>query len=162
MTTQPITTRTIAFGIYSATDTFRAIDQHSCVCFADDMGLIAVTGRADDKEAQRWSEFIAAAPETAAERDQLRAVNAELVDALESSCNDGAKLRACISYAINRLTDNDLATVPQYLRHEWVNQSARIKNETLDNMLIHRAAIARAAGANARFTIERGDVSGAQ
>jgi len=82
-TPHPIITRPIAFGVYSATPAFRAIDQHSCVCFADDMGLIAVTGRAEDKEAQRWSEFFAAAPETAAERDQLRAVIAELVTALQ-------------------------------------------------------------------------------
>ena len=91
-TPDPITTRPIAFGVYTATDAFRAIDQHSCVCFADDMGLIAVTGRADDKEAQRWSELFAAASETAAERDQLRQVNAELVAALneiEIQC-DGA------------------------------------------------------------------------
>jgi hypothetical protein len=50
------------FGVYEATDNFRAIQQHSCVCF-DDMGLVAVTGPAEDKEAQEYAELFAAAPD---------------------------------------------------------------------------------------------------
>ena len=50
------------FGVYEATDAFRAIQQHSCVCF-DDLGLVAVTGRAEDHDSQRYAELFAAAPE---------------------------------------------------------------------------------------------------
>ena len=49
-------------GVYEATDAFRSIEQHSCVCF-DDMGLVAVTGPAEDKEAQAYADLFAAAPE---------------------------------------------------------------------------------------------------
>ena len=59
----PTAKRPISVGVYDATDAFRAIDQHSCVCFADDMTLIATTGRADDPTAQAWSDLIAAAPD---------------------------------------------------------------------------------------------------
>ncbi len=57
-----LTNRPITVGVYDTTDAFRAIGQHSCVCFADDMSLIAVTGRSNDPVAQRWSALIAAAP----------------------------------------------------------------------------------------------------
>lgn len=49
-------------GVYEVTDAFRAIEQHACVCF-DDMGLVAVTGRADDEESQKYADLFAAAPE---------------------------------------------------------------------------------------------------
>jgi hypothetical protein len=49
-------------GVYEATDAFRSIEKHSCVCF-DDMGLVAVTGPAEDKEAQKYADLFAAAPE---------------------------------------------------------------------------------------------------
>lgn len=54
--------RELAFGVYEATPAFRSIEQHSCVCYADDMGLVAVTGPADDKESQEYAELFAQAP----------------------------------------------------------------------------------------------------
>jgi hypothetical protein len=49
-------------GVYDATDAFRAIEKHSCVCF-DDMGLVAVTGQAKDEESKRYADLFAASPE---------------------------------------------------------------------------------------------------
>jgi hypothetical protein len=49
-------------GVYETTETFKAIEKHSCVCF-DDMTLVAVTGPAEDKESQEYAELFAAAPE---------------------------------------------------------------------------------------------------
>lgn len=54
--------RPLTFGVYYTTPTFRAIEQHSCVCFSDDMGLVASTGRANDEESQRYAELFALAP----------------------------------------------------------------------------------------------------
>lgn len=55
--------RPLTFGVYETTPAFQAIPKHSCVCYADDRGLVAVTGPADDPESQRLSELFAAAPE---------------------------------------------------------------------------------------------------
>lgn len=49
-------------GVYEATDAFRAIKLHSCVCF-DDLGLVASVGPAGDKESEKYAELFAAAPE---------------------------------------------------------------------------------------------------
>ena len=64
------------FGVYEATDAFRSITQHSCVCF-DDMGLVAVTGPADDRESQKYAELFAAAP------DLLKALKLAVVEMRE-------------------------------------------------------------------------------
>ena len=53
----------LAFGVYDATPAFKAIEQHSCVCYVDDMGLVAVTGKAGDKESENYAEMFALAPE---------------------------------------------------------------------------------------------------
>lgn len=59
--------RPLAFGVYETTPAFQAIQQHSCVCYADDLGLVAVTGPADDPESQRLAELLAASPQLRAE-----------------------------------------------------------------------------------------------
>jgi hypothetical protein len=64
------------FGVYEATDNFRAIQQHSCVCF-DDMGLVAVTGPAEDKESQEYAQLFAAAPDLLTALENIM-VSAEL------------------------------------------------------------------------------------
>lgn len=51
--------RELAYGVYEATERFRAIDLHSCVCFKDNMDLIAVTGDANDVVSQAWAEKFA-------------------------------------------------------------------------------------------------------
>lgn len=53
----------LAFGVYDASQSFRAIEQHSCVCFADDMGVVAVTGKAGDEESEKYAELFAKVPE---------------------------------------------------------------------------------------------------
>lgn len=55
--------RPLSVGQYEPTDTFREISNHSCVCFADDLGLVATVGRATDPEAQQWADLFAAAPD---------------------------------------------------------------------------------------------------
>jgi hypothetical protein len=57
------------FGVYDTTATFRQIDQHACVCF-DDMGLVAVTGEAGDKESQEYAQLFAAS------KDMLKCLKA--------------------------------------------------------------------------------------
>lgn len=77
-TTQPdALTRTLAYGVYNTTDHFRSIPQHSCVCFTDDLGLVAVTGPAGDPQSERYAEFFAAAP-------ALLVASARLVAALDT------------------------------------------------------------------------------
>lgn len=49
-------------GQYTPSDTFKAIANHSCVCRKCDMGLVAITGPADDRESQRMADLFAAAP----------------------------------------------------------------------------------------------------
>ena len=50
-------------GQYEPTESFKAIKVHSCVCRSDDMGLIAITGPADDLESQKQADLFSAAPE---------------------------------------------------------------------------------------------------
>jgi hypothetical protein len=64
------------FGVYKTTESFKAIKEHSCVCF-DDMTLVAVTGPAEDKESQKYSELFAAAP------DLLKALKSAVVEMRE-------------------------------------------------------------------------------
>lgn len=58
-----IRSRKLAFGVYPATAEFRKIENHSCVCYEDDLGLVAVTGPAGDEESEKYAELFAAAPE---------------------------------------------------------------------------------------------------
>ncbi len=39
------------------------------------------------------------------------------------------KMRACLRYAIDRLTDNDLDLAPRDLRHEWVLRATKVLEE---------------------------------
>ena len=55
--------RKLSVGQYVSTPEFKSIQNHSCVCFEDDLGLLAVTGPADDKESQSYADLFAAAPE---------------------------------------------------------------------------------------------------
>jgi hypothetical protein len=49
-------------GQYAPSETFKQIENHSCVC-RPDLGLIAIAGRADDPEAQALSDLISTSPE---------------------------------------------------------------------------------------------------
>lgn len=53
----------LAVGKYLATDTFRAIEWHACVCREEDRALFAVTGPAGDPKSERVAALFAAAPE---------------------------------------------------------------------------------------------------
>ena len=69
-------TRTLSYGVYNATDNFKSIAQHSCVCFADDMGLVATTGPAGDKESEQYAELFAKAQGVdLAAREMLTTIN---------------------------------------------------------------------------------------
>mgnify|MGYP001287945381 CR=1 FL=1 len=57
--------RPLKFGIYEATPAFREIKMHSCVCFGDDLGVVAVTGPAGSESSQAYAELFANAPLTA-------------------------------------------------------------------------------------------------
>lgn len=79
-------------GIYEATDAFRSIKQHSCVCF-DDMGLVAVTGPAEDKEAQKYADLFSAAPDLLSALTELRdlySVTTEMTDTYCELCHSHA------------------------------------------------------------------------
>jgi hypothetical protein len=52
-----------AVGQYTATESFKSIDNHTCVCVPDTMLLIATCGPADDLKSQRDADVIAAAPD---------------------------------------------------------------------------------------------------
>lgn len=54
---------TWAVGVYEATDNFRSITQHACICDHDTLALIAVTGPATDKQSQADARLMAAAPD---------------------------------------------------------------------------------------------------
>lgn len=49
-------------GQYNPSETFKQIINHSCVC-RPDLGLVAVTGRAEDLESQKMADLFAAAPD---------------------------------------------------------------------------------------------------
>ncbi len=61
--TPPQDKRKLAFGVYEASPEFQEISQHSCVCYEDDLGLVALTGPAGDKESEEYAELFSAAPE---------------------------------------------------------------------------------------------------
>lgn len=78
-----LTSRPLWHGKYRATDNFKAIEMHACVCF-EDGGLVASTGRADDRESQLYAAMFADAPAMLLEIANLRA-------ALEAIENLGAE-----------------------------------------------------------------------
>ncbi len=55
--------RELGFGIYETTAEFRKIGLHSCVCFKDDLGVVAVTGLAGDLESEQYAELFSVAPQ---------------------------------------------------------------------------------------------------
>jgi len=67
-------TRPLAANEYRATPAFRAIDEHACVCFADDQGLVATTGEAGDEQAAAYATLFALAPQ------MLRALRGVVAD----------------------------------------------------------------------------------
>ena len=58
MTNQNHTPTPWAFGVYDATEYFKSIKQHSCVCDPVTLALIATCGKAEDKNSQADAEFI--------------------------------------------------------------------------------------------------------
>lgn len=56
-------TRPLVPARYQATDSFRAVTDHAAVAWADDGGVVAVTGPSDDETSQRYARLFAAAPE---------------------------------------------------------------------------------------------------
>lgn len=50
-------------GQYTPTASFKTITNHSCVCKKSDMGLVAITGPAEDEESQKMSDLFSAAPD---------------------------------------------------------------------------------------------------
>ncbi len=78
---------------YHATDKFRAIESHTCVCTAEDGGLMAVTGPAHDAKAQRYARLFATAPEL------LEALETLLGYATKADSKAVQKARAAIAKA---------------------------------------------------------------
>lgn len=111
--------RPLSVGVYDATDEFRAIGQHACVCYADNLGLVAVVGRADDPEAQLWADLFAA--------------SADLLAALE----------AVLPYADSLLADFMVEAEPGF---EGDPAGGRTANDYLRAVNGARAAIAKAKG----------------
>lgn len=72
--------RPLSFATHKATPHFKAIDQHACVCFADDMGLVATTGEAGDTESEQYAELFAQAPAMLKLLIDLRNSGASLAD----------------------------------------------------------------------------------
>lgn len=83
-------------GVYDATEKFRSIEQHSCVCDPETMALIAVTGPADDRQSQIDADLIAAAP------DLLAACEAVLYNARFSFPVGTNKVKEQLVAAINK------------------------------------------------------------
>lgn len=49
-------------GQYEPSPTFQIIPNHSCVCMHGDLGLIALTGSAEDLESQKQADLFASSP----------------------------------------------------------------------------------------------------
>lgn len=75
---QKLAIRKLWHGEYVATDNFKSIEKHASVCF-EDGGLVAVTGKADDRESQLYAAMFADAPAMLLEVAELRSDRAELV-----------------------------------------------------------------------------------
>jgi hypothetical protein len=63
--------RPLAVALYAPSDNFKAIPEYTAVCFADNMGLVAVTGPADNKPSEDYAHLFALSPEL---RDALTAL----------------------------------------------------------------------------------------
>lgn len=68
---EKLASRKLWHGEYIATDNFRAIEKHASVCFKDG-GLVAVTGKADDRKSQLYAAMFADAPAMLLEIAKLR------------------------------------------------------------------------------------------
>lgn len=66
-----LASRKLFHGEYVATDYFRSIEKHTSVCF-EDGGLVAVTGKAGDRESQLYAALFADAPAMLLEIARLR------------------------------------------------------------------------------------------
>lgn len=74
-----LTRRKLWRGEYKPTENFRGIYEHAAVCF-EDGGLVAVTGKAGDRESELYAALFADAPSMLLEISKLRfAVNSALV-----------------------------------------------------------------------------------
>ena len=76
-----LASRKLWYGEYVATDNFKAIEKHASVCF-EDGALVAVTGRADDRESQLYAAMFADAPAMLLEVAKLREALEIAADAL--------------------------------------------------------------------------------
>lgn len=73
-----LSSRHLWHGEYIATKNFKAIEKHASVCFEDGT-LVAVTGKADDRQSQLYAAMFADAPSMLLEIAKLRnAVEAAL------------------------------------------------------------------------------------
>lgn len=61
----------LAVGFYKPTDTFREIEEHTAIMNTDTLGLVALTGRAHDKESEEIAHLFSAAPELLTELENL-------------------------------------------------------------------------------------------
>lgn len=64
-------TRPLAVDTYVSTRAFQSIGIHACVCFADDAGLVATTGRAEEPLNAAYARLFAAAPALLAALEEL-------------------------------------------------------------------------------------------
>jgi hypothetical protein len=76
-----LASRKLWHGEYIATDNFRKIEKHASVCF-EDGALVAVTGKADDRESQLYAALFADAPAMLLEVARLREALEIAADAL--------------------------------------------------------------------------------
>lgn len=75
----PLPPRKLAAGVYETTEAFREIEQHSCVCYEDDLGLVATTGPAEDLESQQLADFFANAPAMEIKLNKLESADFHIV-----------------------------------------------------------------------------------
>lgn len=90
MPKQPVshTPGTWTVGVYEATEGFRRIRQHACVCDSETMDLIAVLGRAEDRQSQVDADLVAASPDLLAAAILAEQYFAGAVDrAVSSGCD---------------------------------------------------------------------------
>jgi len=83
-------TRKVTVGQYTPSAPFKAINNHSCVCYADDMGLVALTGPAEDKDSQDLADFFVTACN--AHEDLVKAISKIRRLAEDKKMSDAGKL----------------------------------------------------------------------
>lgn len=108
-------------GQYTPTASFRTITNHSCVCKKSDMGLIAITGPAEDEESQKLSDLFAASPKT--------------LEALKKTRKALALCRRWMRYYSNWNCEG-----------KEDEQLVRADKDASESLLISRTAIAKAEG----------------